>query len=218
MKLVGFGCSFTYGSELHAPQVDPGDHWANTRYRTQHTWLGVLARLFACSVDMRAEPGNSNFAIAQQVADYFNRLRNSQEHIVVCVGWTESSRMSWYSDRWVHLGFAQNTDTWRASAREWRANATDDTHQQFTDCAKLTVNSICQAHGVPILQFNALGTHPATRYSNYFLDGTSMNSMLAQAEREDSRLNLFANGGHPNEQGHEYFAIRLHEFAKERII
>jgi hypothetical protein len=45
-----------------------------------------------------------------------------------------------------------------------------------------------------------------------------MESVLKDAQQSDSRLELLASGGHPNEAGHEYFTIRLHDFAKERII
>jgi hypothetical protein len=96
VKLVGFGCSFTYGSELQSSDIDPADHWANTRYRESNCWLGQLAKLLDTTWDNRAEPANSNFAIAQQVADYFIKTRNPDEKLVVCVGWTERTRMSWY--------------------------------------------------------------------------------------------------------------------------
>ena len=218
MKLVGFGCSFTYGSELVNPDIDPNDHWANTRYRESNVWLGQLAKLLDTTWDNRAEPANSNFAIAQQVADYFIKTRNPDEKLVVCVGWTERTRMSWYDDHWTHNGFANNKQGWTRSAKEWVLNSNSASHDMFTDNAKLLVNSICKAHGVPILQFNALSTHKSTTYPNYFIDGASMDSMLKRAVQEDSRLDLFASGGHPNELGHEYFTIRLHDFAKERII
>jgi hypothetical protein len=45
-----------------------------------------------------------------------------------------------------------------------------------------------------------------------------MGSILKRAAQDDSRLDLFASGGHPNEAGHEYFTIRLHDFAKEHIM
>ena len=229
MKLVGFGCSFTYGSELVDPEIDGtfdeksqsivwDRHYANTRYREQHCWLGKLAKLLDATWDNRAEPANSNFAIAQQVADYFIKTRNPDEKIVVCVGWTERTRMSWYDDHWTHNGFANDKQGWTRSAKEWVLNSNSASHDMFTDNAKLLVNSICKAHGVPILQFNALGTHKPTTYPNYFIDGASMDSMLKRAVQEDSRLDLVASGGHPNELGHEYFTIRLHDFAKERII
>lgn len=171
-----------------------------------------------CKCDNRAEPANSNMAIAQQIADYFINLRDPNEPIAICIGWSECTRMSWYSDHWTHNGFAGEQDGWFASAKEWVTFSTDQSHRMFTENAKFIANSICTANSVPVLQFNALGKHNTTGYSNYFADGASMNSMLKHAEQEDDRLNLFASGGHPNEQGHEYFTKRLYLFAKERII
>jgi hypothetical protein len=218
LKLVGFGCSFTYGSELQAPNVPWDRHHANTRYRESKCWLGLLANKFQCEYDNRAEPANSNFAIAQQVADYFINLRDPSEPIAICIGWSERTRMSWYSDHWTHNGFAGEQDGWFASTKEWVTFSTNASHSMFTQNAKLIVNSICQAHAVPILQFNALGIHEPTRYANYFADGASMDSMLKRAAQDDESLDLFASGGHPNEAGHEYFTKRLYLFAKERII
>ncbi len=231
MKLVGFGCSFTYGSELIDPELEDvyhndtesytwDRHHANTRYRESNVWLGQLAKSLDATWDNRAEPANSNFAIAQQVADYFIKIRNPNEKIVVCVAWTERTRMSWYGieDKWTHNGFAGDKHGWPRSAREWVMNSSSNSHDMFTCNAKLLVNSICKAHEVPILQFNALGAHQTTQYPNYFIDGASMGSILKRAAQDDSRLDLFASGGHPNEAGHEYFTIRLHDFAKEHIM
>jgi len=229
LKLVGFGCSFTYGSELIDPELEDvyhndtesytwDRHHANTRYRESNVWLGQLAKSLDATWDNRAEPANSNFAIAQQVADYFINLRNPNEKIVVCVGWSERTRMSWYGKRWVHNGFANDEHDWSRSAREWVLNSNNASHDMFTQNAMLMVNSICNANNVQILQFNALGNHKSTTYPNYFLGGASMDSMLKRAMQDDPRLDLVASGGHPNAAGHEYFTIRLHDFAKERII
>lgn len=216
MKLVGFGCSFTYGSELVDPVIGKEHHHANTRYRNENVWLGLLAKRLDSKYDNLAEPANSNMAIAQQVANYFLHTKNPDEHIVICVAWTERTRFSWYDESWTHNGFVE--DEWRGSYKEWVIKSTNTSHNMWTNNAKLLVNSICKAHSVPILQFNALGKHGVKEYDNYFLNGSSMDSTLKRAEQEDPRLNLFASGGHPNEQGHEYFTKRLYLFAKERII
>ena len=220
MKLVGFGCSFTYGSELQSPDIDSNDHWGNTPYRESNVWLGRLADKLGATFDNRAEPGNSNYAIQYQFADWFNNNRNTDESVVVCIAWTALPRFSWLSERWYHNNFVSNphlnNEIWKYSNKEWTINKVD--HNYWTDAAKLFVNSVCNLHNIPILQFNALGEHKLVNYNNHFLDGLTMESMLKDAQKQDSRLNLFANGGHPNEAGHEYFTIRLHEFAKQRII
>lgn len=216
MRLVGFGCSFTYGTELVNPDIDPADHWANTRYRESNVWLGQLAKLLDATFDNRAEPANSNYAIQYQFADWFNNTRNPNDRVVVCIAWSEPQRFSWLDETWTHNSTVRNDEKFLHSRKDWIISNVD--HNYWTDAAKLFVNSVCKLNNIPILQFNALGIHKSTSYDNYFLDGLTMESVLKDAQRGDDRLNLFATGRHPNEAGHEYFTIRLHEFAKHRII
>jgi len=218
MKLVGFGCSFTYGSELVNPSIGKDNHHANTHYRNKNVWLGRLADNLGYQFDNLAEPANSNFAIAQQVSNYFLSTYNPQDKIIICLGWTAKTRMSWYSTKWIHNGFAGDQHGWYRSCREWVNNSTEESHNLYTDNAKFIVNSICKSMNIPIIQFNTIGNHKTTRYPNYFIDGASMDSMLRRAMAEDNRLNLIAKDGHPNEAGHEYFTIRLTEFVKSHII
>ena len=218
MKLVGFGCSFTYGSELVDPNIGEENHYANARYRNNNVWLGRLADNLGYQFDNLAEPANSNFAIAQQVSNYFLSTYNPQDKIIICLGWTAKTRMSWYSTNWVHNGFAGNEYGWYRSCREWVNNSTEESHNLYTDNAKFIVNNICKSMNIPIIQFNAIGHHKTTQYPNYFIDGSSMDSMIRRAMKEDNRLDLVAKDGHPNEAGHEYFTIRLTEFVKSNII
>jgi lysophospholipase L1-like esterase len=216
MRLVGFGCSFTYGTELINPDIDPNDHWANVRYRESNVWLGQLAELLGATWNNLAEPANSNYAIQYQFADWFNNNRNPSESVVVCVAWTALPRFSWLDDTWTHNGTVRDDQKFLHSRKDWITSNVD--HIYWTDAAKLFVNSVCKLHNIPILQFNALGKHNPAHYDNYFLDGLTMESMLKDAQQSDDRLDLFASGGHPNIAGHEYFTIRLHEFAEQRII
>ena len=208
MKLVGFGCSFTYGSELVDPDLGSESHHANIRYREHNVWLGRLAERLDFHYDNLAQPANSNYAIQYQVADYINNTWNPAEQIIICVAWTESCRFSWLDETWTHNGQVRNDQKFLHSRSDWLKSNVD--HQYWTDAAKLNVNAVCKYHDLPILQFNAIGKHTPTQYPNYFLDGATMQSVL-QSEH-------FASGGHPNEQGHEWFTKRLHLFAKQRII
>jgi len=210
LKLVGFGCSFTYGSELQSPDVSWDRHRENTRYREQHSWLGCLATRFNCVFDNLAQPANSNYAIQYQVTDYINNTWKTDEQIIICVAWTEPARFSWLDTIWVHNGFISNEGETKFtnSHKEWLVSSVD--HNYWTDAAKLNVNAVCKYHNIPILQFNAIGKHSTTTYPNYFLDGATMQSVLHPEH--------FASGGHPNELGHEWFTKRLYLFAKERII
>ena len=219
MKLVGFGCSFTYGSELVDHNISEDNHHAHTRYRNKNVWLGRLANNLGCQFDNLAEPANSNFAIAQQVSSYFLNTYDPQDKIIICVGWTEKTRMSWYTkNTWTHNGFASDKVGWPQSAREWVIKSDNESYDMYTENAKFIVNNICKSMNIPVIQFNALGHHKATQYPNYFIDGNSMDSMLRRAIAEDNRLDLIAKDGHPNEAGHEYFTVRLTEFVESNII
>ena len=70
MRLIGFGCSWTYGSELYDPDIGGEYHKQNIPFRESNCWLGRLANRLGYEFDNRAEPANSNFAIAQQIAQY----------------------------------------------------------------------------------------------------------------------------------------------------
>ena len=204
------------GSELVDPEVGKEFHHENTRYRESNVWLGQLAKRLNATWDNRAEPANSNYAIQYQFADWFNNNRDPNETVAICIGWSEPQRFSWLDDRWVHNGVVRDDQKFLHSRKDWITSNVD--HNYWTDAAKLFVNSVCKLHDIPILQFNALGHHKSIKYDNYFLNGMAMETMLKAAQVSDSRLDLFASGGHPNEAGHEYFTIRLHDFAKERII
>jgi hypothetical protein len=207
VKLVGFGCSFTYGSELFEIGEDPNT-LENIRYRNKHCWLGQLAQRFDCERDNLAQPANSNYAIQYQVADYIKNTWKRDEKIVVCVAWTEPARFSWLDDKWTHNGTVRNDQKFLHSRSDWLKSIVD--HNYWTDAAKLNVNAVCKYYNIPILQFNAIGKHTTTQYPNYFLDGATMQSVLEPEH--------FASGGHPNELGHEWFTKRLYLFAKEHII
>ena len=221
MKLVGFGCSFTYGSELLDPELANSwdRHHENTPYREKHSWLGRLAEKLDASYINLAEPGASNYSIQEKFASY---IHNAEDNVIICVGWTSHLRNSWWSDReqrWIHDGFIRNENEtlFGASFKEWLLHS-HKRCEQVTLNAKLFVNSVCKLHSIPILQFNAIGAHATTNYPGYFVDGSTMEGILKQAQLEDVRKQLFASGGHPNEAGHFWFTKRLTLFAKEHIL
>ena len=215
MKLVGFGCSFTYGSELQNLDVPWDRHHENKPYREQSVWLGQLAKLFDCEYDNRAEPACSNYAISQLFYDWF-QSRDTREECVVCIGWTAPDRMSWWDDGWVHDGFIRNEkeNRFKPSFKDWLAYP--NRNNNLTNQAKLFVNSVCQINNIDIIQFDALPNTVENNYSNYFCKGLSMQQVLLK-EEEIRETNYFAKGGHPNEQGHEWFAKRLRQFVRLRV-
>lgn len=220
MKLVGFGCSFTYGSELIDPNIDEWDqHYTNKPYRESHVWLGLLAEKLNASYINLAEPSASNFFIQEKFADYIQN--NDCSDTIVCIAWTSHIRHSWWSDkeqRWVHDGFIRNQTEplFRESFKEWLIHS-HKRCEQATLNAKLFVNSVCKAKDIKIIQFDALANVLSPSYPNYFAKGRSMRDILAQ-EGEQLTREFLASGGHPNEAGHKHFVDLMMEWIKGKNI
>ena len=223
MKLVGFGCSFTYGSELMDPELedDYDRHYDNIPYREKHCWLGQLAEMLDCSFDNRASPASSNYSIQEEFADWFDgRLPDSND--VICIGWTNHLRTSWWSDddqRWIHDGFIRNEDEklFHDSFKEWLA-LSYERNATITNHAKLFVNSVCQANNIKIVQFNALCNIPTPyEFINFHQGDQNMQNVL---RNEGDRLNkdFLAPGEHPNEAGHKHYAKMLHSWIEAKNI
>ena len=229
MKLVGFGCSFTYGSELMDPELedDYDRHYDNIPYREKHCWLGQLAEMLDCSFDNRASPASSNYSIQEEFADWFDgRLPDSND--VICIGWTNHLRTSWWSDddqRWVHDGFIRNEDEklFHDSFKEW-LTLSYDRNSTETNHAKLFVNSVCQANNIKIVQFNALPNIPTPyEFTNFHQGDQNMQNVLRNEElrlvgSRKQKKNFLAPGDHPNEAGHKHYAKMLHSWIEAKNI
>ena len=229
MKLIGFGCSFTYGSELLDPSILWDRHHENTQYREKRVWLGQLAERLNCNYLNLAEPACSNYAISHIFYNWL--VTNDPQDCIVCVAWTSADRMSWWNDEWVHDGFIRNEQEsrFKNTFKEWLTLS--HSHCDIvTSQAKLFVNSVCEARQIPIIQFDALdNVNDKNKYSNYHQRGLSMKQCL---KNEQKRLNrpgppadgklikktFLADGNHPNEAGHAYYVKLLAGWIRGRKI
>ena len=207
MILIGCGCSITKGDG-----VDPKDNV-----------LSLLGQAFDFEILTLAESGNSNYGIGQQFANFICYERHRYQDIAFVVGWTEVGRMSWWDEdtyHWVHskhveLGIERNK--FQRSFKEWVIHSQGDEasgNQAATDSSKLLVNSVCNLHGIPLLQFNSIGSHHTYHsYTNYYLPDQTLQDCLAESD-----IGGLVDRSHPNEQGHKKIANRLINFTKQRKI
>jgi hypothetical protein len=94
-KIVGFGDSFVFGSEL-----------ANND-RGQQSWIAQAARKLGVDYETLAVPGCGNENIARQVFSYFSN--NPANNIVAVVNWTWGARWDFYIpniETWTTLGLS----------------------------------------------------------------------------------------------------------------
>lgn len=93
MKIVSFGDSFVFGSEL---QDNANGHRA---------WPGLIAADLGVDYETRAVPGCGNDAIARQVMEYF--ATNPAQDVLAVINWTWALRWDFYvvdTESWVTLG------------------------------------------------------------------------------------------------------------------
>jgi len=92
-KIVGFGDSFVWGTEL-----------ANNTDGSQ-SWIAQAAKNLGCNYSTSAVPGCGNDHIARQVYSYF--ANNTAQDTLAVINWTWASRWDFYiveHEQWITLG------------------------------------------------------------------------------------------------------------------
>lgn len=94
-KIVSFGDSFVFGSEL----ADNNDG--------QRGWIGQAAKRLGVDYETLSVPGCGNENIARQILTYFSN--NSSDNVLAVINWTWGARWDFYIpdvERWTTLGLS----------------------------------------------------------------------------------------------------------------
>jgi hypothetical protein len=94
-KIVGFGDSFVFGSEL----ADNNDG--------QKSWIGQAAKQLGVDYETTAVPGCGNENITQQILTYFSN--NPSDNVLAVINWTWGARWDFYIpgvEKWTTLGLS----------------------------------------------------------------------------------------------------------------
>jgi lysophospholipase L1-like esterase len=103
-KLLAFGDSWTYGSELRDPALTDyqGDYdGRNDAYRLQHSWPSRLAQLLEVpTVENRGTAARSNDTILRDLSSWLAAegylQGRSAADLLICIGWTSPERKDFY--------------------------------------------------------------------------------------------------------------------------
>lgn len=93
MKIVSFGDSFIFGSELQ------------DNHDGAKAWPGLIAKKLGADYETMAIPGCGNDAIARQIFEYFSE--HSPENTLAVINWTWAVRWDFYivsQEKWTTLG------------------------------------------------------------------------------------------------------------------
>ena len=236
-KVVCFGCSWTYGDELIAPEFrhlsdsDFRDHYDNNRsYRLANCYTGLVARHYGLEQDNMAFPGSSLESMRWNLMWYL-RNNQSRDDVLFLVGLTDATRQSWFNplheismkdpqwNRHMHGTWLlePNPDidhNWFRLQQSWLGMSYHRDWAEFN--FQQTINLFDQAntgYGIPVIQFSVLENRWGVNVPSLVYSGTNFRDILVHKTKELA-MQPFAKGGHPNEQGHRIIADHLIEHIK----
>jgi len=236
-KVVAFGCSWTYGDELVAPEFrdlsesEFRDHYDQNRpYRLANCYAGLVAKHYGLELDNMAFPGSSLESMRWNLMWYL-RNNQSRDDVIFLVGHTDATRQSWYNPQheismkdpqwnrhmhgtWLTQPNPDIDDNWFTLQKLWLGMSY---HQDWAEYNfQQTINLFDQAqsrYGIPVIQFSMLENRYGVNVPSLIYSGTNFRDILKQ-KKKDLGADPFASGGHPNEKGHQIIADHLIEHIK----
>lgn len=232
-KLVCFGCSWTFGSELIAPELVSGDlnqaEYAteNQTYRRTHSYPGLIANAFDLELVDLSFPGSSLESMRWNFLWWCKQQAYLGDSLLL-VGLTDSTRQSWYNP--THKKSDRNTFQNSHVHSAWLTQENVNIEKYWYDLQKLWVSasfSLAWAEynfaqtimlfdyariqfQLPVVQVNMLPNPYTTSVPSLLYPRLSFKEILDQRQTSSEQA-LFAQGGHPNENGHKIIADFLIE-------
>lgn len=199
-KIVGFGCSWMYGSEL----IDPND-----------TFLSLLGEN-----ENLSDPGNTLHGMFHSFMEHQQSYQANDIKLYV-FSLTDSSRQSWYNNTdhtWEHSSWIQHDkdSIFYQDQKNYVVNSECEELRKITHRTITTsIINTCKQRGFKYVMFNALPNPNTGRDDNFLWSTTSMKDALDREQLKGGK-NYYHEGGHPNELGHKWIANVLQDFIDNR--
>lgn len=224
-KLVFFGDSWCYGSELLDPALIEKGYdrsltetrmWReNTPYREKYRFSDIVASTLDLECENYSEPGNSLIGMRANLIDWVTTETDFSDTVCIFAN-THYNRYSFYDN-----AFAQwRHSPWLDDAENFNQHYVWKPHLVFSACRELneytlldftiTSKSICNARGMEAYYapvFQPVDDPNCTPFT-----------LKQWVEIEERNGHDVWQGDHPNELGHKLIAKHLIKFLKERKI
>lgn len=221
-RLVAFGCSWTYGDELHDDTLQLSDSLQGQRrdlilhrYRLEHGFPGLLAQHFGLELENYGFPGASEESIRYTFNWYLEN--HSVNDCVILVAHTDPSRKSWFDtqqndpewNRFIHSPWLKTKnpdidDNWYRLQKLWLGMSyhTSWVKNNFLETTRL-FDWARLYYQIPVIQTKALVNALDPGTDNFFNPHSSLQEIL-KLENQPCYP-----GGHPTEQGHKILSKHL---------
>ena len=220
------GCSWTYGSELLDPAIQPpGDHFQprHDQWRQSHAWAYKLAKILDLACENGSIAGSSNSRILRTTIQDLARLRSQGLRPMAVIAWTGLSRFELNDGtHWQQFVGPEDRDRLpfieEMMGKWWHDSALIEAW-----CIQASsLSSICQQIQVPLYMtftfdrsqymFSDLLRHRKNVDLISLVRDTvqpelhSFNASMQATLRPFGDQVSYGPGGHPLEQGHEILA------------
>jgi len=231
-RIVVFGDSWTYGSDLVDPALIPklesegyglqDAEWKyfheNVAYREKHRYSNQLSEQLNWSVENYSEPGDSLTGMRVKFIEWASKQYKISWDTIVIFALTHPDRQSYYfaeDDKWYNSGLLQYGMEDHPLHQIWKR------HVAYSSCNELNMYNVKEF--VMMSRAICLERHMRWVFAPVFTESKFDDPMcmpfcmreIIEIEHRNGH-DVWAWGEHPNELGHKFIAKHLINFMKER--
>lgn len=181
------GDSWTYGSELVAPEYEDDFVKANDPYRLEHSWGGQLGKMLNLPVINAATPGGSNDYIVRTTVRDVSLLLAEGKRPFVAIAWSQAHRFELWSNEvsdWEQYVSVDSAPKNSMGTRIWGSHSSD-----FSDLVRYYQQRILLDAFLKLKKLNYYSV-------NVFHDPLSIRTELIEDERIKVYLELLRSIPH----------------------
>jgi hypothetical protein len=231
-KIVGFGDSWTYGDELVSPKIlayRPNAHCsedANTLYREENCFLGLLGKHYGVPTENFGLPGGSMQSSIWTFLWWLEHETLPLDECLILVGHTDSDRLSYYNpshvhysndppwnkfihSTWVEYGSSVIPEMWRTMVKQQLVltNCPEFCRLNYMQTAML-FDGVAARKNLNMMQFHIMPADVKLDLPTIIWPDFST-TMWFRDHPGNQQRELIMPGGHPNLLGHEMIKDKL---------
>ena len=233
-RIVCFGDSWTYGSDLVDPALVPklesegyGVEDAeykyfheNLPYREEHRYSNILQKALNCPVLNLSEPADSLIGMRVKFIEWIQQQPEDCSDTQVIFATTSHERYSFYSAKdkqWLSSGYLQYGDRHHPLVEHWKRHLVHSSSPELHDYTLLdfvmSSRALCKERNMKWVYAPVFPKRTQGNIDDKFVTEWSMMDVCTQRAMEGHKV--WAWGEHPNELGHQFIAKYLISFMKE---
>jgi hypothetical protein len=233
-RIVCFGDSWTYGSDLVDPALIPilekEGHSVqdaeykyfheNLPYREEHRYSNILQKALEIPVDNLSESGDSLIGMRVKFIEWIQQQPEDCSDTQVIFATTSHERYSFYSAKdkqWLSSGYLQYGDRHHPLVEHWKRHLVHSSSPELHDYTLLdfvmSSRALCKERNMKWVYAPVFPKRTQGNIDDKFVTEWSMMDVCTQRAMEGHKV--WAWGEHPNELGHQFIAKYLISFMKE---